>query len=247
MNKTLLILSFVASSSTWAAPCQVDIQNEVHLNTQRIEILRASNDRALIDKQNNLYIQGKKVALSAEQKNAVRRYREQLTNMVPKVQRWADDSLKVANQLIDEVSHSLEAPQAFSNVKTSLATLITEAKAEYFQEGDLIIPAETSAEMQTRWQQKLSQGKEVITQQFFSSAFDVMASKMQQEGSLNLNQLASNMASLKVSLEAKLKQQSGIFQQQGREWCDALNTLTQQEQQLHQIIPQLKNYRVFAI
>ncbi|MEK6177533.1 DUF2884 family protein [Vibrio cholerae] len=159
MKKSFLTLALLMSSSTWAAQCQVDIQNEVHLNTQRIEIRRTSSDKALIDKQNNLYIQGKRVSLNADQQAAVRQYREQLTSLLPKAQRWADDSLKLANQLVDDVALSLEAPQAFNNVKTSMATLFAEAKAEYFKNGDLVVPAETFAAMQTRWQQKLAQGK----------------------------------------------------------------------------------------
>ncbi|RBM40035.1 YggN family protein [Vibrio tarriae] len=247
MKKTFLTLAVLMSSSTWAAQCQVDIQNEVHLNTQRIEILRTSSDKALIDKQNNLYIQGKRVSLSADQQAAVRQYREQLTSLLPKAQRWADDSLKLANQLVDDVALSLEAPQAFNNVKTSIATLFAEAKAEYFKNGDLVVPAEKFAAMQARWQQKLAQGKEVLTQQFFTSAFDVMASKMQQEGGVNLSQLGKNMADLKNKLDSKLKEQSSTFEKQGREWCDSLNKMTQQEQQLHKKIPQLKNYQVFTI
>lgn len=244
MKKSFLTLALLMSSSTWAAQCQVDIQNEVHLNTQRIEILRTSSDKALIDKQNNLYIQGKRVSLNADQQAAVRQYREQLTSLLPKAQRWADDSLKLANQLVDDVALSLEAPQAFNNVKTSMDTLFAEAKAEYFKNGDLVVPAETFAAMQTRWQQKLAQGKEVLTQQFFTSAFDVMANKMQQEGGVNLSQLGKNMADL---MDSKLKEQSSTFEKQGREWCDALNKMTQQEQQLHKKIPQLKNYQVFTI
>ncbi|MFG0606392.1 YggN family protein [Vibrio mimicus] len=247
MKKDLLALSLLMSSSTWAAQCQVDIQNEVHLNTQRVEILRSSSDKALIDKQNNLYIQGKKMVLSADQQAAVRQYRDLLTSMLPKAQRWADDSLKVANQLVDEVAVSLEAPQAFENVKKSMATFFAQAKAQYFKNGDLVVPAETFESMQNRWQQELSRGREMLTQQFFASAFDVMANKMQQEGGLNLTQLGKNMGDLKNKLDEKVKEQTATFEKQGQEWCDALNKMTQQEQQLHKKIPQLKNYQVFTI
>ncbi|QXC58076.1 YggN family protein [Vibrio mimicus] len=247
MKKHLLALSLLMSSSTWAAQCQVDIQNEVHLNTQRVEILRSSSDKALIDKQNNLYIQGKKMVLSADQQAAVRQYRDLLTSMLPKAQRWADDSLKVANQLVDEVAVSLEAPQAFENVKKSMATFFAQAKAQYFKNGDLVVPAETYESMQNRWQQELSRGREMLTQQFFASAFDVMANKMQQEGGLNLTQLGKNMGDLKNKLDEKVKEQTATFEKQGQEWCDALNKMTQQEQQLHKKIPQLKNYQVFTI
>lgn len=247
MKKHLLALSLLMSSSTWAAQCQVDIQNEVHLNTQRVEILRSSSDKALIDKQNNLYIQGKKMVLSADQQAAVRQYRDLLTSMLPKAQRWADDSLKVANQLVDEVAVSLEAPQAFENVKKSMATFFAQAKAQYFKNDDLVVPAETFESMQNRWQQELSRGREMLTQQFFASAFDVMANKMQQEGGLNLTQLGKNMGDLKNKLDEKVKEQTATFEKQGQEWCDALNKMTQQEQQLHKKIPQLKNYQVFTI
>lgn len=247
MKKTILAFAVLMSSSTWAAQCRVDIQNEVHLNTQRVEILRTVSDTALIDKQNNLYIQGQKIALTVDQKNAVRRYREQLVNMVPKAQRWADDSLKSANQLVDEVATSLEAPQAFDNVKQSMATFFADAKAQYFKNGDMIVPAETFEAMQNRFQQQFSRGNEVLTQQFFASAFDVMSTKMQKEGGLNLTQLGKNMADLKTKLDVKLKEQTSTFEKQGQEWCDALNEMTQQEQQLHKKIPQLKNYQVFTI
>ncbi|HCZ9707066.1 TPA: DUF2884 family protein, partial [Vibrio cholerae] len=64
---------------------------------------------------------------------------------------------------------------------------------------------------------------------------------------VNLSQLGKNMADLKNKLDSKLKEQSSTFEKQGREWCDALNKMTQQEQQLHKKIPQLKNYQVFTI
>ncbi|MGL4829442.1 MAG: YggN family protein [Vibrio sp.] len=247
MKKYLLALSLLMSSFTWGAQCRVDIQNEVHLNTQRVEILRSSNDKALIDQQNNLFIQGKKITLSVEQQAAVRGYRDQLMSIMPQAQRWANDSLKIANQLVDELAVSLEAPQAFENVKTSMATFWGQAKAQYFKKGDLVVPAGTYESMQNHWQQELAKGREMLTQEFFASAFEVMANKMQQEGGLNLSQLGKNMADLKTSLDAKFKQHTAEFEKQGKEWCEVLNDLVQQERQLHKKIPQLKNYKVFTI
>ncbi|MDE1514875.1 DUF2884 family protein [Vibrio sp. dsl-7] len=247
MKKIMLFLALLISPATWAAQCRVDIQHEVHVNSQRIAILRSSHDQAVLDQQNHLAIQGKKINLTAEQQAALADYRVQLTRLQPKAQHWADQALVQANQWVDEIANSLDAPQAFDNVKQAMASLWVEMQAEYLKDGELVVPAATFDAMQQRWQQQFAQARVVLSQQLFASAFTVMASHMQQEGGLDLNQLSKKMADLKGKLDTELKASHSSFAQQAGEWCETLNQLTLQEQQLHQKIPQLKGYQIFSL
>ena len=55
------------------------------------------------------------------------------------------------------------------------------------------------------------------------------------------------MSELSAKLEAKLKDHSQAVEQDGKELCDSLDDIVEQEQELHKKIPELKNYQVFTI
>lgn len=247
MKKVLIALPLLLTSQVYAAQCRVDLKNEIHLNDQRLEIVDASGDKAVLDANNTLLIAGEPIALSGEQQQAIADYRENLNDYLPRAKQIARDGLELANDIVDDVAESFDAPEAFDGVKQSMKQFYADIEARYYQEGDLILPADSFGSLSETWQEDFEKAKSLFNQEFISSAFEAMSAKMKAEGGLNLTEMANAMSELKQRIAERLQQHSSQVEQQSKEFCDSLDQMAEQEQELHKKIPQLKDYQVFTI
>lgn len=172
---------------------------------------------------------------------------ENLNAYLPRAKQVAQESLALANDIIDDIAVSLDAPDAFDNVKAAVKDFFSEVESRYYREGDWILPADSFASMTESWSDDFKRAQEIFNKEFISSAFDAMSSKMKQEGGLNLSAMSESMAELKSKVQQRLQQHSKEIEQQTQEFCDSLEDMADQEQELLQKIPELKNYQVFTI
>ncbi len=247
MKKLLTLSLLVVSASGYSAQCRVDIRNEVRLDGRSLEIHQASGDKAVVDQDNNLFIQGQQVELDVEQTAAIEDYREQMNTAIPKAKQFATDGLELANTIIDDIAVSLDAPDAFDNVKASLKTFFADVESRYYQNGDFILPAESFESMTQSWTEDFAKAQEIFNKEFLASAFEALSSKMKQGDGLNLTALSESMADLSAKVKQRLAEHSKEVEQQAEELCDSLDEMADQEQDVLNKIPELKNYRVFTI
>ncbi|MFA0520840.1 DUF2884 family protein, partial [Vibrio sp. 10N.222.55.E8] len=83
----------VVSLPTYAAQCRIDLKNELHIDDNKVEIHQVNGDTAIFDGNNDLYIHGEKVELDANQQAAIEKYRETMSEYLPRAQKMANDSL----------------------------------------------------------------------------------------------------------------------------------------------------------
>lgn len=247
MKKLLLTLPLLVSSHVYAAQCKVDLKNEIHLSGNKLEIHHASGDTAIIDEQNNLTIHGERIELDASQKKAVDEYRDSLNDYLPRAKQIAQDGLALANDIVDDVAESFDAPEAFEGVKQSMKEFYADIEARYYKNGDLILPADSFASLSDTWSEDLDKAMELFNEEFITSAFGAMSDKMNQEGGLNLTEMANSMSELKERIAKRIEEHQSEVEQQSEEFCDSLDDIAEQEQQLHKKIPQLKDYQIFTI
>ncbi|WP_093276934.1 YggN family protein [Vibrio xiamenensis] len=248
MKKVYSIVALLlVSSQTWASQCRVDLQNEVHLDGEQLEIHHKNGDTAIVDAQDNLIIHGETIPLDSDQRAAISEYREQLNQYVPKVKQFADDGLAFVNDLIDDVAESIDAPNAFDDVKASMKTFWQDIESRYYKDGDLILPADTFSSMKSSWTEDFAKAREIFNKEFITSAFTAMSEKMQKDGGLNLTELTDNMTELKARIEKRVQEHGKELKQQGDDFCDSLDDIADKEHQLHEKIPELKGYPVFTI
>lgn len=248
MKKLVLVTSLLCSTSLWAAQCQqVDVKNEIHLSGSNVEIHAANGQTAVMDQNNNLYLSGEKQSLTPQQQQVVESYRESLANALPKARQVASDGLAMANDILDDVAASIDSPQAFDSVKHNLKAFVADIEARYNKNGDWVLPADTFESMSQQWQQDFDKARALFTQEFLTGAFDAIATKMKEDGGINLTELGNTMADLKTRLEERFNEHSQTIEKERRELCDSLDDVVEQEQKLHQKIPELKNYQVFTI
>ncbi|MDF2154367.1 YggN family protein [Vibrio sp. CAU 1672] len=247
MKKLLILPLLMVSVSGYSAQCRVDINHEVHLDGQHLEIQRSTGDKAWLDNDNNLFINGEPLELNAGQTAALEDYREKITAYLPQARQLASNGLAVAHDVIDDIAVSLDAPEAFNNVKVAINAFYADVEARYYQNGDFILPAASFESMSESWRADLANAQEIFHKEFITSAFEVLAAKMREDGDLNLTELSERMLELKVKVAQRLAENAKTMQLQAESLCDSVERMAEQEQHLQQLIPELKNYQVFSI
>ncbi|WP_238133684.1 DUF2884 family protein [Vibrio cincinnatiensis] len=244
MNNSWLIFGLLFSPTLWAFQCPVDVQNELRINSSQIEIHTSADKQAILDEKNQLSIAGKTLTLTADQQAALASYREYIQALLPELQQLASDKLAVVDELLDDVALSLNTPQAFDNVKQTIHSLVGDIEARYHQNDEWVFPAHSFSSMHQEWQKEFEQAKAFVSQEFFTGAFTALSQGMQHEGGINLTELGNRMAELKAQLEQRLKSYSQDAEQEARALCRSFDEIKQQEQILHQKIPQLQDFPV---
>jgi hypothetical protein len=247
MNKVLMLLPLLISSQAYAAQCRVDLQNEIHLNDHSVEIHQTSGESAVIDANGNLQIHGEVIELDSDQQQAIADYKQSLNDYLPRAKQVAREGLALANDIIDDVAVSFDAPEAFEGVKQAMQQFYADMEARYYKDGDLILPADSFSSLGESWAEDFEKAKSLFNEEFITSAFNAMSEKMSAEGGLNLTEMANTMSELKEKIAKRLEEHSAEVEEQGDALCDSLDEMAEQEQQLHKKIPELKDYQIFTI
>ncbi len=230
-----------------AAQCDISIKNDVHIGDSELEIEHQGEIAVVMDDDNHLYIHGDKIELDPDQEQAIADYREKINSYVPKAKQMAEESLKLAEDIMDDIAISLDMPGAFDEAKISVKEFFDGLQKKYSENGDWVLPSVDTDELQKSWQQDIDALMAVLNEEFFESAFNALSAKMDQEGSLNLSELADTMAELKANFDERLKAHEAEIERQSQELCDSVGDLAEEEKALHEKIPALKDYQVFTI
>ncbi|MBC5832973.1 DUF2884 family protein [Vibrio metschnikovii] len=241
MKKLLLLCGFMVSPSLWAITCPVELHNELRITAQQIEIHR-TDQHAVITQQNELLISGQPVRVTNQQQAVLRDYRQQIDSILAETQQLTNKNLQRSRILLEDVATRLEAPGAFDNVQHRIESLFSELEARYHHQEQWVFPAQNFLATEKEWQQEFERAQQVISQQFLSDAFMVIAQKMQRQGGMNLTELTRQMDDLKIHITQRLNDYSQQLTSEVTALCSSLTQFQQQEQVLHQSIPSLKTF-----
>lgn len=233
------------SMSSWAAACNVDLANEVQITGQSVAIVKSDGSKATMAADDRLSINGKTVPLNQEQKAGLDRYRQQISQYAPTIKQFISHNLDFADGIVDEVSKSMGAPGAFDRFKQSMRTFAGDIQSHYYQGDSLVLPANTFESAKKQWPVYYGKAKSLFDTEFVNQAFDVMSSKMSQNGGINLTEFSNQVSALKKQVETQLSTHSNQLKQQGQKMCQSLYALKGEEQVLQEHIPELKDYSIF--
>lgn len=206
MKKIGLALLLCVSAATNAAQqCRVDIKNEVHLDGSQVKIYHKEDSKVLIDENNNVYIDGKKLSLNQMQQDAVASYREHMNQYLPKALDIANDALALVQSAIDDIATSFNNSEAFNNLKQALDSFFKGLEQRYKKENQFVLQEAAFGDAFNNWQDDLAAAKETFNSEFFSSAFTVLSEQMSAEGGLILLSLKRNFSTYTKVWMGKLK------------------------------------------
>ncbi|CAH0541011.1 DUF2884 family protein [Vibrio marisflavi] len=246
MTKFLVgVATLLLSTSSWAAMCNVDLANEVQITGQSVAIVNSNGQTAMISANDNLSIEGKNVPLNNEQKKGLDSYREHVSQYAPAIKQFIGKNLTFADNIVDEVSKNLGAPNAFDSFKKSMRTFAGDIQSQYYKGDSLILPANTFESAKAQLPTYYAKAKSLFDTEFVNQAFNVMSTKMNQNGGINLTEFSNKISTLKKQVEVQLNTHSAQLKQQGKKMCQSLNELKREEQSLHKEVPELEGYSIF--
>ncbi|MFC3022333.1 DUF2884 family protein [Vibrio zhugei] len=247
MKSLIAFIVLLSALPVWASQCHVDVNNEVHLDGEKVEIHRQDGSVAQLDKNNHVRIDGQSLPLNSQQQSMVEKFRTSINDSIPKMKQVINDGLAIADDVLDNVSASLNTPHAFDDVKQSIQSYAAKMEQRYYKNGEFVLPANTYEEMKKQWADEFEQMKAVFTSEFLTSSFNSITENMKQNGGLNLTKLSETMGNLKQQVTEQLKTHKQKIKKDSQAVCDSLDDIVQQENELHEKIPELKKYQVFTI
>ncbi|PMO31039.1 DUF2884 family protein [Vibrio breoganii] len=226
--------------------CNVDLNNELHLDGKEVEIIDREGHRAVFEAK-GLVIDGESIPLNKEQQQLLDHYRVQLNSDIPKAREVAQSGVDLANEVLDDVSAKFNDTDAFDNVRQAIDDFYAKLEQRYYQDGEWVLKPNAFGNMFDNWQQDFADAREVFNSEFFASAFSVLQEKLASEDGINFTELQKQLNDLKVSVEKKLQQHSSEISEKAQDYCDSMGKLAEEEQSLIKTIPELENYQLFNI
>lgn len=247
MNKLLLGTLLLSSSSVFAQSCPVDVPNPIHIDKGNISVYEQGKPKLLIDNNNNVYINGEKVDLTAMQQKAVEAYSQNVQTYLPQMAQLAQEGVGMATDVLGEVANSFDSQDAFKNVDTLITQFGQQAHEKFYnQQGEFVMPADVFSNMDTNWKTEFESAMKQVSVQSIASLFAALSDEMK-NGDLDFTQLQSKFVDLKTRLGEQMTQRSQQMKVKADSLCGSIEGLAEQEKQLQQVIPQLKDMPMFEI
>ncbi len=86
---------------------------------------------------------------------------------IPQAKQLASDGLELANDIIDDVAASLDAPGAFDNVKVAVKDFFADVQSRYYKDGDFILPADSFESMTQGWTKDFEKRRRFLIKSFW--------------------------------------------------------------------------------
>ncbi|MGR5061449.1 DUF2884 family protein [Photobacterium sp. DNB22_13_2] len=247
MKKTLITLSLLTlSAGSYAQSCPVNVPNDIHIVGNEVSVYQGGQAKLMIDGDNQLFIEGKQVALSEPQTQALQSYSEHVKSYLPQMADLADDGASIAQDIIDELSTHFGGSDAFSSAELLVDEYSEKAKKKFYPDGEFVMPADVFESMDSDWKQEFEEALKHISVESISGVIASLSADMK-SGELSFSDFQTQLSELKKSLQETIRQRSGEVAEQAGNVCESIEGLAEEEEQLQQIIPEMKDYPMFYI
>lgn len=247
MKKSIIALSLLAcSTGSFAQSCPVNVPNDIHIAGEQVTVYQGGEPKLLINDENQLFINGKQVALSESQSQALEAYSEHVKSYLPQMAQLADDGASIAQEVIDELSAHFGESDAFSGAEQLVDEYSEKAKQKFYPDGEFVMPADVFQSMDSDWKQEFEEALKHISMESISGVIASLSADMK-SGELSFSDFQTQLKELKQSLQDKIRQRSGEVAVQAGDVCESIEGLAEEEEQLQLIIPEMKDYQMFYI
>lgn len=247
MFKTALAAAtLLSSNAALAQTCPVDVRHDIHIAEEQVSVYQGGQAKMWIDPHNQVFVDGKPLELNTVQQQAVEAYSQAVKTYLPQVAEVADDGVSIASDIMNEVASRFDSGDSFTGVKTLIADYSQKAHEKFYPEGEFVMPANIFETADTDWRQEFEQAMKHVSVESMSNLFSALTEKMK-NGDISFSELQQQFGEMKAAIEAKVRERSGEVAEKAGEVCESIKGLAEEEQQLHRVVPELKEYQMFEI
>lgn len=245
INRLLISGLLLASSSVYAQSCPVDVPNPIHIDNGNVSVYQAGKPKLVIDANDNLFVNGQQVDLNSMQKKAIALYSENMQTYLPQMAGLAQEGTGLALAVLNDISSSFDSKEAFNKLQTLINQLSAQAQQKFYNnKGEFVMPADVFNNIDTTWKTEFESALQQVTVESMSSVLAALAAEMK-DGNIDFSQMQTKLLQLKTQISDTVTEHSSEMQTKANGLCESIEGLAKQEQQLQQIIPQLKDLSMF--
>lgn len=260
MKKLLLISSLLVTSSVMAhndndnnisfngEQCDVEFHNDVRIKSNELEIFTDDDHIMKIVDQKQLYIDGKNIALNDEQRHAVANYAQSLRTQLPEVAEIAIEGVKIAGVAINEVAQAFNL-EGLHSIDKLMTDIETEVNDTFYQQGAFVMGQQSfqkfGKNFESQFDEQISAAVESAVSQSMGSILMAIGSQMMNSDD-DMQDFEQRMENMGATIEAKVEQQAERLEKRADTLCSNFAAISEQEQQLVELLPALKDYSLFS-
>jgi len=254
---TLLLASSAAFAHNSTNDCEVDIHAGVSIAQHKIEFFKQGSDHkkgkslySIVD-DNNLFINGTKVSLTASQQSLVHEYSTSIRAVVPEVKSIAIDGINLAMEGVsiafgellggdNEVTKDLVSE--LTKIRNEVDSRFDGQKAIYVDkdgfDGEEFFDKEFEQRIESTIENAVKKsigsvliavGKEIL---FSDGDSDVFEARMEKFGE---------------QLESKMELKAAKIEKRANGLCESMHAIDQLEEQIQTQFPQLVDYNLLSV
>lgn len=247
MKYLFSLLLLLSSCLVQASQCEVQIEKQVKANGGWLMFYLDDGRNVEIDENDQLFVDGTAVELSAAQMESIKRYRSRINQHLATIKSYAQENAEFLSHLIDEIAVSLGTPDMFDGLKKQLDEFWHQVSDSYFNQGDFVLPAGSVTAFSEKWQQNVTQTKDLFDSEFLEQLWSALSAKMKQDDGINLTTMGEMLLELEARVSERLSEHRTQMDTQESNMCESLHGIVENENELREQIPELHDYRVFTI
>ena len=259
-NKFVLKSSFFALTlmpfyqQAYAQQCSINLNYGVIIDPKHIRIVEKAKTQVQINNADQLFIRGREIPLSSEQKKLLSSFSDGIRQQVPEIVSIAiegvDIGLKAVNEVVagltGENSASQQKVQAkFEELKWRIRARFNQSANNYYiapqdlNNLDEIFTGEFEQEIEAMISTSIGSILEAVGQSILAND-----NSSEYGGETRITTFDERLTTLSKDLELEVAERAKALDKKAALFCQQLTYLDELETQLHQSIPALKNYNI---
>ncbi|WP_351018994.1 YggN family protein [Shewanella sp. AC91-MNA-CIBAN-0169] len=225
--------------------CNVTLNYDVTVEPKKLQISDNGSEKYRVEL-DQLYVDGKKVTLTAKQQTLLTQYSDELSRQVPEVIYLVGDVVVIASQAVNMALTPIFGDATGSQIDKLMTGIQTRIDTMAYQQGDKFYLGSTDSSIEHAFNEEFEQEIEQMVTNSMGSLMMTLGSQiMSSEGGSfeeKMNTFSQKMDNVGKDIEQQLESQSQGLEQRADKICDNFEGLLVLESQVRKSIPELAPY-----
>ena len=252
--RTLLLASLLLANVNYvmANQCDINFDGSLQLENHVLTILTQDHNKVVIQENNQLYVNGKHVVLSANQQNVVSAYYAGIYAAAPQAAKIATDAIQLANLTINQVFTELlgSDSDALDDLTLKLSELNEHIHTTFYaKNGEIRLNSanfEDGNFVGKEWEQEFEGAIEEIVSNSIGKIMLSIGSQLLFGGG-DMDAFEAKMERFGQDIEQRVKFQTSGIEARANALCQGLAQVDTLETQLQNSIPELSDLDILQV